>query len=169
MFDFSFSELLVVAVVALIVIGPQRLPKVARTAGHLLGRLQRYVADVKSDINREIELEELRRLRAEMDAAARSVEATARSLEVSARQHMGEIQEAFDDVKHEAAQPLSSSGNADVPAVAGDETPGAALQQPRADHPATAVPPTQSQPGSHAASAGSADLQIAASGKSSTS
>lgn len=58
MFDLGFSELIVIAVVTLIVVGPERLPKVARTAGHLLGRLQRYVSDVKSDIQREMQLEE---------------------------------------------------------------------------------------------------------------
>ncbi|MHB1215850.1 MAG: Sec-independent protein translocase protein TatB [Thiobacillus sp.] len=62
MFDFSFSELLIVGVVALIVIGPERLPKVARTAGHLYGRLQRYVSSVKSDISRDIQLDEIRRV-----------------------------------------------------------------------------------------------------------
>src|SRR5919109_636110 len=70
MFDIGFSELLVIGLVALIVIGPQKLPRVARTAGHLLGRLQRYVADVKADINREIELEELRKMRDSMQKAA---------------------------------------------------------------------------------------------------
>lgn len=74
MFDIGFSELLVIAVVALIVIGPERLPKVARTAGHLFGRLQRYVNDVKSDIQREIELDELKKLRSQFEEAARSVE-----------------------------------------------------------------------------------------------
>lgn len=61
MFDMGFSELLVIGVVALIVIGPERLPKVARTAGHLLGRLQRYVGTVKSEISREMELDELKK------------------------------------------------------------------------------------------------------------
>lgn len=61
MFDIGFSELVVIGVVALIVIGPERLPKVARTAGHLYGRLQRYVSAVKSDISREIQLDEIRR------------------------------------------------------------------------------------------------------------
>ncbi|HET7362742.1 MAG TPA: Sec-independent protein translocase protein TatB [Burkholderiales bacterium] len=70
MFDIGFSELLVIGIVALIVIGPQKLPGVARTVGHLLGRLQRYVADVKADINREIELEELRKMRDSMQKAA---------------------------------------------------------------------------------------------------
>ena len=57
MFDVGFSEMLVIAIVALVVIGPEKLPRVARTAGAMLGRLQRYVNDVKADINREIELE----------------------------------------------------------------------------------------------------------------
>ena len=74
MFDIGFSELLVIGVVALIVIGPERLPRVARTLGHLFGRMQRYVNDVKADISREMELEELRKLQANMQDAARSFE-----------------------------------------------------------------------------------------------
>ena len=76
MFDIGFSEFLVIGVVALIVIGPQKLPRVARTAGHLLGRLQRYVADVKADINREIELEELRKMRDSMQKAASEMQSS---------------------------------------------------------------------------------------------
>ncbi|MGH8756941.1 MAG: Sec-independent protein translocase subunit TatA/TatB [Burkholderiales bacterium] len=63
-----------IAVVALIVIGPERLPKVARTLGHLFGRLQRYVAEVKVDIDREMQMEELKKLQSSMQEAARSVE-----------------------------------------------------------------------------------------------
>jgi len=74
MFDVGFSELVVIGLVALIVIGPERLPRVARTLGHLAGRLQRYVADVKADINREIELDELRKMRDEMQKAASDIE-----------------------------------------------------------------------------------------------
>ena len=70
MFDIGFSELLVIGVVALIVIGPEKLPRVARTLGHLAGRLQRYVSDVKADINREIELEDLKKMRDSMQQAA---------------------------------------------------------------------------------------------------
>jgi sec-independent protein translocase protein TatB len=74
MFDIGFSELLVIGLVALIVIGPEKLPRVARTLGHLAGRLQRYVADVKADINREIELDELRKMRDSMHKAASEME-----------------------------------------------------------------------------------------------
>ena len=70
MFDIGFSELLVIGVVALVVIGPEKLPRVARTLGHLASRLQRYVSDVKADINREIELDELRKMRDSMQKAA---------------------------------------------------------------------------------------------------
>ncbi len=59
--------------VALIVLGPERLPRVARTAGHLLGRLQRYVNDVKSDISREMQLEELRKLQSQVEQQVREV------------------------------------------------------------------------------------------------
>lgn len=78
MFDFGFSELVVIAVVTLIVVGPERLPKVARTAGHLLGRLQRYVSDVKSDIQREMQLEELKALQQQVEQQARELEASMR-------------------------------------------------------------------------------------------
>ncbi len=76
MFDIGFSEMMVIAVIALIVLGPEKLPRVARTAGHLLGRMQRYVNDVKSDINREIELDELRKLQKEMQSTAQDIEQT---------------------------------------------------------------------------------------------
>lgn len=76
MFDIGFSELMVIAVVALIVIGPERLPRVARTAGHLLGRLQRYVGDVKADINREMQLEDLKKLQQQVADQAKSMEAS---------------------------------------------------------------------------------------------
>lgn len=76
MFDIGFSELLVIAVVALIVIGPQQLPRVARTLGHLFGRMQRYVNDVKADISREMELDELKKLRSSMEDAASSFRST---------------------------------------------------------------------------------------------
>jgi sec-independent protein translocase protein TatB len=79
MFDIGFSELMVIAVVALIVIGPERLPKVARTLGHLFGRMQRYVNDVKADISREMELDELKKLQASMQDAARSFESSVKN------------------------------------------------------------------------------------------
>jgi sec-independent protein translocase protein TatB len=74
MFDIGFSELLVIGLVALIVIGPERLPRVARTLGILAGRLQRYVADVKADIQREVELDELRKMKDSVQQTVSGIE-----------------------------------------------------------------------------------------------
>lgn len=74
MFDIGFSELVVIGLVALIVIGPERLPRVARTAGALLGRLQRYVNDVKSEVRREMEFEDLKKFQTEMNEQINEVE-----------------------------------------------------------------------------------------------
>ena len=91
MFDIGFSELLVIAVVALIVIGPERLPKVARTLGHLFGRMQRYVNDVKADISREMELEELRKMQSSMEDAARSFQSSVTSGVSDAEREMNRL------------------------------------------------------------------------------
>ena len=89
MFDVGFSELIVIGIVALVVIGPERLPKVARTAGHLFGRFQRYVSNVKADIQREMDIADLGKLKNEVQDAARSIQETvnlnAESLEFEAR------------------------------------------------------------------------------------
>lgn len=74
MFDVSFSELIVIGIVALVVIGPERLPGVARTLGHLLGRAQRYVSDVKADIHREIQLDELKKMQSQMTDSVNSIQ-----------------------------------------------------------------------------------------------
>jgi sec-independent protein translocase protein TatB len=98
MFDIGFSEIVVIAVVALIVIGPERLPKVARTLGHMFGRLQRYVSEVKADISREMELDELRKLQAQVQSAARDIEqsvsSAARDVESGVRSVESELNQA---------------------------------------------------------------------------
>ena len=76
MIDFGFDKLALISAVALIVIGPEKLPRVARTVGTLLGKAQRYVADVKAEVNRSIELEELKKMKSEFEDAARNVERT---------------------------------------------------------------------------------------------
>jgi sec-independent protein translocase protein TatB len=74
MLDFGFDKLALIGAVALVVIGPEKLPRVARTVGHLLGKAQRYVADVKAEVNRSIELEELKKMKTQFEDAARDVE-----------------------------------------------------------------------------------------------
>jgi len=107
MFDIGFSELLVIGVVALIVIGPEKLPRVARTVGHLAGRLQRYVSDVKADINREIELDELRKMRDSMQKAASEMETSVNS----------ELTKTADDLNKslEAAKPKEEAPKEEAP------------------------------------------------------
>jgi sec-independent protein translocase protein TatB len=70
MIDIGITKLAVIGVVALVVVGPERLPKVARMAGTLFGRAQRYINDVKSEVGREIELEELRKMHKDVESAA---------------------------------------------------------------------------------------------------
>jgi sec-independent protein translocase protein TatB len=95
MFDLGFSEMMLIGIVALIVIGPERLPKVARTAGQWLGRLNRYVSQVKQDIDRDMKLEELRKMQQEMKDTAQRYEImageTQRELETAVEQQTGQI------------------------------------------------------------------------------
>lgn len=99
MFDVGFTELMVIALVGLIVIGPERLPKVARTVGHLLGRLQRYVGDVKADINREMQLEDLKKLQTQVTEQVRDMERQVndqlQTVETSLNQSILEAAEPF--------------------------------------------------------------------------
>ena len=106
MFDIAFSEIVVIAVVALIVIGPERLPKVARTLGHMFGRLQRYVSDVKADINRELELDELRKLKAEVHSAAQDIE---RSVSQAAQEVEGGVRAVEQQINATVADATAAS------------------------------------------------------------
>jgi len=113
MFDIGFSELLVIGVVALIVIGPEKLPRMARTVGVLAGRLQRYVADVKADINREIELEELRKMRDSMQQAATdfqsSVQTEINQTETDLNKSVEDLNKSVDAVDWREAKPAEAS------------------------------------------------------------
>jgi sec-independent protein translocase protein TatB len=129
-FDFSVWELVVIGGVALVVIGPERLPRVARTAGHLLGRFQRYVADVKSDINREIELAELKKLQTSVQDAAREIEQTVRESASEAQRHLqeaeGEIKSAGEELK-KAEREIASGFTPPHMGTAAHEEPAALL------------------------------------------
>lgn len=124
MFDVGLTELMVIAIVALVVIGPERLPKVARTAGHILGRLQRYVSDVKSDINREMQLDELKKLQ-------QQVSSQVASLETSVTHEMREIE---------------SSVNTAVAPVAADVNAAVAAASPQSDSASTSASATDTVP-----------------------
>ena len=94
MIDLGLTKLAVIGVVALIVIGPEKLPKVARMAGTLYGRAQRYLNEVKTEVSREIELEELKNLKKEMQDAAESVKS---DVENSIAQNIAEVENAWHD------------------------------------------------------------------------
>ncbi|CAM4161964.1 Sec-independent protein translocase protein TatB [Kerstersia similis] len=164
MFDISFTELLVIGAVALVVIGPERLPKVARTVGHLLGRAQRYVSDVKSDIQREMELDELKKFKAQMDEAASSLKTSLREAESSIRQPLDQFQDEVSKLASTAtAMPQQEPPSAPETALQGpaapvvattDSTSGASGKNSASSHngeigtdaPPTAHPAPDTQP-----------------------
>jgi sec-independent protein translocase protein TatB len=104
MLDLGLTKMALIGVVALVVLGPERLPRVARTAGALFGRAQRYINDVKAEVTREIELDELRRMKTEFEAAASNVET---SVQDNLRKHETELNEAW------------NSGSSVSPSIAG--------------------------------------------------
>jgi sec-independent protein translocase protein TatB len=106
MFDVGFSEMLVIAIVALIVIGPERLPGVARTVGALLGRLRRYVGDVKAEVNRELQLEEIRKMQQQLAEQASKLEQTVHKEVAAAVEMKNDLELA---VPHESADASAES------------------------------------------------------------
>jgi sec-independent protein translocase protein TatB len=125
MFDIGVSEIFVIGVVALVVIGPEKLPKVARTVGHLSGRLQRYVTEVKADISREIELEELRKFKEDFETSARSFESSVRT-EIGKAE--SGLQQAADQMASvdTAIQQTVTQVTQDLQSIAADAPAGAA-------------------------------------------
>lgn len=101
MFDVAFSELVVIALVALIVIGPERLPKVARTAGHLWGRVQRYVNTVKNDISNEMDLESAQKMKRDFEQKVTELEQDVQSAQLTIEQQVLQSQ-------HRKAPPAES-------------------------------------------------------------
>jgi sec-independent protein translocase protein TatB len=126
MFDISFSELMVIGVVALVVIGPERLPKVARTMGILFGRMQRYVAQVKSDINREMELSELSKVKSEFEGAAREFQRDIESKVHDAEREIRDVETEIDrQLRHEAGAAGAPAAAEQAAIAAGQAAPAA--------------------------------------------
>ena len=109
MIDFGFDKIALIGAVALIVIGPEKLPRVARTVGTLLGKAQRYVADVKAEVNRSIELEDLKKMKTEFEDAARNVERTVSS---EIQQHSTDFSSSWQTA---ISDQTPNSGNHDGP------------------------------------------------------
>jgi len=114
--DFGFDKIALIGAVALIVIGPEKLPRVARTMGHLLGKAQRYVADVKAEVNRSIELDELKKMKTQFEDAARNVQ-----------QEVSSAGSAFENSWRDATAGLTNGFGAatpeTTPSIAGDLPP----------------------------------------------
>ena len=108
MIDFGFDKLALIGAVALIVIGPEKLPRVARTVGHMLGKAQRYVADVKAEVNRSIELDELKKMKTQFEDAARDVE---QSVNAEVQQASASLESSWSDLQ--SSQGDSDSGTHD--------------------------------------------------------
>jgi sec-independent protein translocase protein TatB len=136
MFDIGFSELLVIGIVALVVIGPEKLPRLARTLGHLAGKLQRYVSDVKADINREIEIEDLKKMRDSMQQAASdfkgNFEGEINKTEAELKKTADELSKAGDEI----SKALDAGQSGAPPAPPPQEAFEAAAQQAPSETPA---------------------------------
>lgn len=110
MLDLGISKLAIIGVVALVVIGPERLPRVARTVGTLLGRAQRYLADVKAEVNREMQVDELRAMRDNVQQAASSFESSVRSgLSETQAELQSTVEQAFDASPAPLMRPLDTA------------------------------------------------------------
>ncbi|WP_323071299.1 Sec-independent protein translocase protein TatB [Mycetohabitans endofungorum] len=107
MLDLGLSKMALIGIVALIVIGPKKLPGVARTAGALFGRAQRYVNDVKAEVMREIELDELRKMKSDFEDAARD-------MQTSIHEHVQQAQTELTDVWRDGTGPSTDSAEQGV-------------------------------------------------------
>jgi sec-independent protein translocase protein TatB len=127
MFELSFGKMMIIAVVALIVLGPEKLPKVARTLGHLLGRARSYANQVKQDIDREMQMDELRKLQEQAKDAARSFESAVNEAGRSVEKEASTAESAFNqmnaefDAKHANTASATASGASPGSAAVADE------------------------------------------------
>jgi sec-independent protein translocase protein TatB len=115
MLDFDISKMAVVGVVALVVLGPERLPHVSRTVGTLIGRAQRYISDVQKEVARQIELDEVRKMKGDIEKAVSGVQS---SIEDTARKHATEIAasanngvQSIQEAVHDALPSIHDAGS----------------------------------------------------------
>ncbi|GAB2180384.1 hypothetical protein DLREEDagrD3_06070 [Denitratisoma sp. agr-D3] len=152
MFDIGFSELMVIAVVALVVIGPERLPAVARTVGGLLGRAQRYFNSVKAEVNRELQLEELKRIQQETYDRVMAMETEVKTELARLETDVHSAATALDDPAPAPVATVAAADTADLalPAAAATQSVGESMVVPTV----TSAAPSEAP----AVAAGQADL-----------
>ncbi len=155
MFDIAFSELMLIGVVALVVIGPERLPKVARTAGQWLGRLNRYASQVKQEIDRDLKLEELRKMQQDMKDTAQRYEIlageTLQRVEETVTQETAEISRAMEAMSgvpagEAAPAPTDTTPPTTAPTAATPPATAPTDATPPATTPTAALPPAAPAP-----------------------
>jgi sec-independent protein translocase protein TatB len=122
MFDLGLSKIALIGAVALIVIGPEKLPRVARTVGTLLGRAQRYVNDVKAEVNRAMDVDEFKHMKGTLEQTGREVANSLRQTGASFDQHVGDIKSALSD---------AGNGKAALDAAATNTAPPPQYRHPR--------------------------------------
>ncbi|MBS1209002.1 MAG: tatB [Proteobacteria bacterium] len=135
MFDVGFSELVLIGIVALVVFGPEDLPRVARTVGHLLGKFRRYVADVKSDISQEMALADVKRLHDELKDGARnlqdSLQEQVHSLGTDIQQSIESLKQGVEEISEPpAGVPVPPAEPEPAPFVLSGEPPAEVTEAP---------------------------------------
>jgi sec-independent protein translocase protein TatB len=146
MFDVGFSEIVLIGVVALVVIGPERLPKAARTMGLLFGRLQRYVGDVKADISREMELDELRKLQKQVQGAAQELKTSVESAAQNVHEGVRDVEQQLNSTVADTP-PAEELGAPPTDLASRANEPGAATLANMADAVPADPPRQNSLPG----------------------
>ena len=165
MFDVNFSEMMVIAVVAFIVIGPERLPKVARTLGHLLGRGQRYISSVKADIARDIGIEELRQLQEKVQQEYKSAEEAVNQVTQTLNLHAQEVTQSLNQQVEQARESINQQSqlNSEVQSSTVQQSTSEQKNFPKASERDMGAPPLSKQGGDniegsvHASGVSSAD------------
>ncbi len=115
MFEVNFSEILVIMVVALVVIGPERLPQVARTLGRMWGKLQRYVNQIKQEVNSSMEVEELRAMERKIKAEADALERSMQQVDTDINREVQQMEQALDKPQPEPAPSVATPVNPPLP------------------------------------------------------
>ena len=123
MFELSFGKMMIIAVVALIVLGPEKLPKVARTLGHLLGRARSYANQVKQDIDREMQMDELKKLQQQAQDAAKSFESTVNEAGRSVEQEASSASKVFNEMESDYHAKLKTTETEAVNTIAAPVQP----------------------------------------------
>jgi len=115
MFDISFFEMFVIALIALLVVGPERLPKVARTLGHLWGRAQRYVNGIKADMTRDLALDELREMKQKVQEQAQSTKSALNLVSSELTQQVDQLNTSIAQTAQTVAQEIQEPKKSPAP------------------------------------------------------